>query len=96
MDADVVDIGVVGLVLVDGLDDEAGASLRQVPAPVIFDQVISLRKISAKSGCLDGGIDKGVAEKLPAKLHFLASGAKSRNWVTSRAGQHEIDLAVPT
>ena len=36
MDADVVDIGVVGLVLVDGLDDEAGASLRQVPAPVIF------------------------------------------------------------
>ena len=36
LDTDVVDVGVVGRVLVDGLDDEAGASLCQVPAPVIF------------------------------------------------------------
>ena len=40
-------------------------------------------------------VDKGVAEKLPAKLHYLASGAKSRNLVTSRAGKLDLDQAVP-
>ena len=42
LNADVVYVGVVGWIGVDGLDDEAGASLCQVPAPVIFNQVISL------------------------------------------------------
>ena len=94
LDADVVDVGVVGLVLVDGLDEEAGASLCQIPAPVIFNQIISLQEVSSQDGRLDGGVDEGMVEELTAEFHLLFSGPKSWNLVTSRAGQLDLDWVV--
>ena len=58
-----------------------------------FDQIISLQKIMTKDGSFDG-VDKVVAEKLTAKIHFLTPAVKSGNFVASRASQLDLDRVV--